>query len=141
MAYKYVTRHGIVTAVNTFTLLTLNELAVAQPSERMPSSAKRIVQLIVAGASITPDATVCGGGSLIRLTGGCLEHGEESIPAFGINDESTTAGSNGDICNADVIDVDIPIKGNELLNIGFEQTGVIWGASGFVVEVTAVVEY
>jgi hypothetical protein len=141
MAYKYVTRHGIVTAVNTMTLLTLNELAVAQPSERMPSTATRIVQLIVSVASITPDLTICGGASLIRLTGGCLVHGEESVPSFGISDEATTAGSNGEPCSADIIDVDIPIKGNELLNIGYEQSGIIWGASGFVAQVTVVVEY
>ena len=139
MAYKYVTRHGVITAVDTYTLLTLDIAGAALPAERMPSTAKRIVQLIVMAASNTPTDVVCGGGGTIRLTGGCLKHGEESIPAFGIDNDSSTAGSNGDVCSPDVIAVDIPIKGNELLNIGYEQTGVIWPTCD--VEICAVVEY
>jgi len=121
-------------------LLTLDQGAATLPAERMPSSARRIVQLIVTASGITPDLGTSGGSSLLRLTGGCLEHGEESIPFFGFNSEGLVQDSTGRPVSGTVMDVDIPIKGNELLNIGYEQNGTILGGT-FDAEVCVVVEY
>ena len=142
MAIRYISRNGSVTAINTFTLLTLDSGATALPSERMPTTATRIVQISVTFGGHTPDTTLCGGDFLVRLTGNAVKDTEAAIPVYGVSMAVNTAGASGCIVGPLVKEVDIPLRPNELLNIGFEQLGgVIFGASGFEAHVVVGVEY
>ena len=117
------TVEGDVNTANTLTNLT-TQGSVAAPSRVTPSSASRIVNVLVAAAA---DQLAEGAANiLIRLGGNAIRRGEQSFICAGLAGNTVVSGSDlPPVYNPlfQLRDADIEVDGSEVIDIAAEVVG------------------